>query len=116
MGPVLKFCLVLLAGFAAGYARAEFDPTAPPKIEAVKATGAPAESGLAWVRVEGKHSIAWYGGTTVKLGDRVEGGRVVAIREDHIVIAGREGRRTIPLLDPQVQHEPVAFPPPVKRK
>ncbi len=116
MGPILKLCLALLAGFAAGIAGAEFDPTAPPKIEPARDTGAPVASGLTWVRLEGKHSIAWYGGTTVKLGDRVEGGHVVAIREDHIVIAGRGGRRTIHLLDPQVQHDPVTFPRPVKRK
>jgi len=51
------------------------------------------------VRVNGRHSIAWYGGTTVRLGDAVEGGRVMAIHEDHIVISGKGGRRTVYLLD-----------------
>jgi len=80
------------------------DPTALPKSLSSAAAGAPPEdAGLAWVRVNGRHSIAWYGGTTVKLGDAVEGGRVTAIHEDHIVISGKGGRRTVYLLDHSIR-------------
>ena len=89
------------------------DPTALPTSLSGAAAGArPEEAGLAWVRVNGQHPIAWYGGTTVKLGDQVDGGRVTDIREDHIVISGEGGRRTVYLLDhsirtqPRVQHPP----------
>ena len=113
MGPILRLLCALLAGFATGTAWADFDPTAPPKI---RSANVPTQSSLAWVRVNGKNSIAWYNGTIVKLGDQVEGGRVVAIREDHIVIAGQGGHRTISLLDPQVQHNPVALSRSPRRK
>lgn len=76
------------------------DPTALPK--ALSNPGPEIETiepVLAWVKVNGKRSIAWYGGSTVKLGDTVEGGRVTAIREDHIVISGKNGRRSVYLLD-----------------
>lgn len=93
------FSLVLAAGGAAA-----FDPTAPSGIKAA-AEPATAEAGLAWVRVNGPHSIAWYGGTAVKLGDAVEGGRVSAIREDHIVISGKGGRRTVYLLEQPIRNK-----------
>jgi hypothetical protein len=103
LGPILRL-LCLLAGLGTGTVSADFDPTAPPKM---KSNEVPTESSLAWVRINGRDSIAWYNGTVVKLGDRVEGGRIVAIREDHIVLAGPRGRRTVSLLDPQVQHKPM---------
>jgi hypothetical protein len=85
------------------------DPTAlPPGLSSAPAGTVPTETGLAWVRVNGRHSIAWYGGTTVKLGDPVEGGRVTAIREDHIVISGKGGRRTVYLLDHAIRTQPRA--------
>ena len=107
MGQILRLCGVFFAGLAAVPA-AQFDPTAPPRT--APAAKAQSVSTLAWVRVNGMDSIAWYNGALVKLGDQVEGGRVVAIREDQIVIAGKGGRRVIPMLDPQAQHAPVAFP------
>ena len=80
------------------------DPTMLPKsLSSAPAGSAPEEASLAWVRVDGRHSLAWYGGTTVKLGDPVEGGRVTAIREDHIVISGKGGRRTVYLLDHSIR-------------
>ena len=101
---VLKIQLALALALAAGWASAAFDPTAPPKTRAsVSAGTAREEAGLAWLRVNGRHSIAWYGGTTVKLGDPVEGGRVTAIREDHIVISGKGGSRAIYLLDHSIR-------------
>lgn len=112
MGHVLKYLGLLLAGFAMNPVWADFDPTAPPRLAA--SADAPAASALSWVRVDGKNSVAWYGGTTVKLGDRVEGGRIAAIHEDHIVIAGSNGRRIVPLLDSQVQHRAVAQVRPAK--
>lgn len=125
MGQILKYRgmgwagLLVAAAWAGcvptGYVAAAFDPTAPPRTQAA-ATPAQNLSRLAWVRVDGGNSIAWYGGATVKLGERVEGGRVVAIHEDHIVIAGRDGRRTIPLLDTQVRHQPVTLPRSPRRK
>ena len=98
----MKYPLALVLALAAGWAGAAFDPMAPPRIPA--GTGAAAleaepDPVLAWVRVNGRDSIAWYGGTTVKLGEAVRGGRVMAIGEDHIVISGKNGRRTIYLLD-----------------
>lgn len=96
----LNVQLALALALAAGWASAAFDPTAPPKTRASVSAETPREkAGLAWVRLNGPHSIAWYGGTTVKLGDPVEGGRVTAIREDHIVISGKGGRRAVYLLD-----------------
>lgn len=85
------------------------DPTALPKsLSSAPAGATPEATGLAWVRVNGRHSLAWYGGTTVKLGDAVEGGRVTAIREDHIVISGKGGRSTVYLLDHSIRTQPRA--------
>jgi len=80
------------------------DPTALPKSVSSAPAGTASEAPtLEWVRVNGPRSIAWYGGTTVKLGDQVDGGRVTAIHEDHIVISGTGGRRTVHLLDHSVR-------------
>jgi len=88
------------------------DPTALPKSLSNAAAGTgPEATGLAWVRVNGRHSLAWYGGTTVQLGDQVDGGRVSAIREDHIVISGKDGRRTVYLLDHSIRTQPRVRPP-----
>jgi hypothetical protein len=97
----VKCQLVLVLAFAASGVSAAFDPMAPPKstVEA----GVPQDRSLAWIRMNGRHSIAWYGGTTVKLGDAVEGGWVSAIREDHIVISNKGGSRSIYLLDRTVR-------------
>lgn len=108
MGVAMKtlrilICLLLLP---AGWAAAAFDPTAPPPQlagGAANAAAAAQQTGLAWVRVNGRHSLAWYGGTTVRLGDPVEGGRVSAIREDHIVISGKSGHRAVYLLDRSIR-------------
>lgn len=99
---------ILTALLASPPAAALSDPTAPPRVAAGgPADGAPAEAGLAWVRVDGRNSVAWYGGTTVRLGESVAGGRVSAIREDHIVITGKGGRRVVRLLEPAVRmHAP----------
>jgi len=92
------------------------DPTALPKtLLSAGAEGASVPAGLAWVRVNGLNSIAWFGGTTVKLGDPVEGGRITAIREDHIVISGKDGRRAVYLLDQSVRTQPQARPRPARK-
>ncbi len=93
--------LVLAALLTAPLAAASLpDPTALPTSLSSAPSGTTAEAaGLAWVRVNGRQSVAWYGGTTVKVGDSVDGGQVTAIREDHIVISGKGGRRTVHLLD-----------------
>ncbi len=92
------------------------DPTAPPMSPSPSdPAGASAPAGLAWVRVEGRNSVAWFGGTTVKLGDAVEGGRVTEIREDHIVISGKDGRREVYLLDPSVRKQPQAHLRPARK-
>jgi len=104
---MLSVPLALMLSLAASGASAAFDPTEPPKLKAGTAAESPSEAtGLAWVRVNGRHSIAWYGGSTVKLGDRVDDGRVTAIREDHIVISGRNGRRAVYLLDHSIRTPP----------
>ncbi|MCA1924669.1 MAG: hypothetical protein LDL16_00130 [Thiobacillus sp.] len=105
MGATLKSAWVLAGLLLTGQAIAAIDPTAPPGSQAGKG-GAQPRAELAWVRVNGKQSVAWYGGTTVRLGETVEGGRVVAIREDGIVIAGPAGRRKVYLLDPAVRIRP----------
>ncbi len=88
------------------------DPTALPKsLSSAPAVATPEETGLAWVRVNGPHPIAWYGGTPVRLGDPVDGGRVTAIREDHIVISGKGGRRTVYLLDRSIAPQSRVRPP-----
>jgi len=94
------------------------DPTALPKFWASPDAAGSNEAGsheaaaLAWVRVNGRHSIAWYNGTTVKVGDSVEGGRVAAIHEDHIVLSGKGGRRAVYLLDHAFRTQPQAQPRP----
>lgn len=113
MNSVLKAQLMLALLLVAGGASATLDPTEPPKIRANAVAGvetAPEEASLAWVRVNGRHSIAWYGGTTVRLGDAVEGGRVTAIHEDHIVISGKGGRRTVYLLDRTTRAQSLSHP------
>jgi hypothetical protein len=92
------------------------DPTALPKsLSNSGAASVYEEPVLAWVRLNGRNSIAWYGGTTVKLGDAVEGGRVTAIREDHIVISGKDGRHAVYLLDQSVRTQPQARPRPARK-
>ncbi|MDP2031531.1 MAG: hypothetical protein Q8K12_18000 [Thiobacillus sp.] len=100
----MKCQLALVLALTANGAAAVFDPMAPPKttLEA----SASQDRALAWVRMNGRHSIASYGGRTVKLGDAVEGGRVSAIREDHIVISGKGGSRSIFLLDRTARSHP----------
>lgn len=98
MGPTLKTLYLLTAIAAAGQAQAMIDPTAPP-TDIAQGDRSTAPAVLAWVKVNGRQSIAWYGGNLVRLGDMVEGGHVSAIREDHIVISGRQGQRIVPLLD-----------------
>lgn len=98
--------LTLALALGTGGAAAAFDPMAPPgKVTPVAGAGAVVQQDktLAWVRLDGRNSIAWYGGKAVKLGEAVEGGRVSAIREDHIVISGRGGSRSIYLLDRSVR-------------
>jgi len=94
------------------------DPTALPKFRASQDAAGSNEAGsnavaaLAWVRVNGRHSIAWYNGTTVKVGDAVEGGRVAAIHEDHIVLSNKNERRAVYLLDHVTRTQPQAQPRP----
>lgn len=98
--------LALALALGTGWAAAAFDPMAPPgKITVGVEAGVvvPQDKTLAWVRLNGRHSIAWYGGKAIKVGDAVEGGRVSAIHEDHIVISGKGGSRSIYLLDRTVR-------------
>jgi hypothetical protein len=92
------------------------DPTALPQFQAGRgAGGSPEAAVLAWVSVNGNHSVAWYNGTTVKVGDPVEGGRVAAIHEDHIVLSGRDGRRAVYLLDHAIRTQPQAQARPARK-
>ena len=105
-GIWLAGSLTLTLALGTGWALAGFDPMAPPvKVTVGVEAGAvvPQDKTLAWVRLDGRNSIAWYGGKAVKLGEAVEGGRVSAIREDHVVISGRGGSRSIYLLDRSVR-------------
>lgn len=91
------------------------DPTAlPESLSRAPAAAMREARGLAWVRVDGPRSIAWYGGTTVRLGDPVDGGRVSAIREDHIVISGKGGRRSVYLLDHTIRTQSRVSRPPAR--
>ena len=104
--------MVLLVALAVPAAAADSlpDPTALPRtLSSADVAGTPEE--LAWVRVDGRNSIAWFGGTTVKLGEQVEGGRVTAILEDHIVISGRHGQRSVYLLDHSIRTQPLTRAP-----
>lgn len=103
MGALVRVLLFTAVMSVAWQAQAVIDPTAPPRWLAAPGSDAPAPAELAWVRVNGRQSVAWYGGTIVRLGEAVEGGRVAAIREDHIVIVGSQGRRAVYLLDPVVR-------------
>ena len=103
MGATLNTGLALAGLILTSQAFAAIDPTAPPRSLTAGKGSTQAEAGLAWVRVNGKQSVAWYGGTTVRLGEIVEGGRIVAIREDGIVISGPAGKRKVYLLDPAVR-------------
>jgi hypothetical protein len=109
--------MVVMGLLAAPLAAASLpDPTALPK--ALSSPGPEAElvePTLAWVKVNGKNSIAWYGDSPVKLGDLVDGGRVTAIREDHIVISGKNGRRSVYLLDESTRTQPLAPPRPARK-
>lgn len=111
----MKIQQVLLAvlSLPIGWAAAAFDPTAPARI-GPDTSPAARQPDLAWIRVGGSHSLAWYGGTTVRLGDLVEGGRVSAIHEDHIVISGKRGRRAVFLLDRSIRTQPLAQPRPAR--
>jgi len=92
------------------------DPTALPKFRASPgADGSQEAATLAWVSVNGRRSIAWYNGTTVKVGDAVEGGRVAAIHEDHIVLSGKGGRHAVYLLDQAIRTQPQAQPRPARK-
>lgn len=99
---LVKCQLAVVLALATSWAAAAFDPMAPPKV--TTAAEVRQDSALAWIRVNGRQSIAWYGGTAVKVGDAVEGGRVSAIREDHIVISGKGGSRSIYLLERTVRN------------
>ncbi len=95
---VIVIALVLAQGYALA---GSFDPTAPPVVARVGAEADPPPlASLAWVRIAKTGSLAWYGGRVVQVGDQVEGGRVVALREDRIEIQGAGGRRVVPLLSP----------------
>ena len=117
MAARLMAC-ALVALLATPAAAALPDPTALPKFWASQDAAGSNEAGsneaaaLAWVRVNGRHSIAWYNGTTVKVGDAVEGGRVVAIHEDHIVLSNKNERRAVYLLDHATRTQPQAQPRP----
>ncbi|HWR77567.1 MAG TPA: hypothetical protein VN283_10220 [Thiobacillus sp.] len=97
------------------------DPTALPKFRASPDAAGSNEAGvhetaaLAWMRVNGHHSIAWYNGTTVKVGDSVDGERVTAIHEDHIVLSGKGGRRAVYLLDHAIRTQQQAQPRPARK-
>lgn len=101
---------VLVAAAAVSGPVAAIDPTEPPRsLGAPSVQDAQSVARPAWVRVDGSRSVAWYGGTVVRLGETVAGGRLVAIHEDHVVISGPAGRQRIDLLDPSVR---VRHPPP----
>ncbi|MFZ5491307.1 MAG: hypothetical protein ACOY6E_02240 [Pseudomonadota bacterium] len=102
MGTTVRIVLGVLA-WVGGPSWAQFDPTEPPPMVAASAQPGHVNSQrLYWVRVDGSHSVAWYGGTTVRLGELVDDGRLIAIHEDHIVIAGSRGRRVVYLVDPKL--------------
>lgn len=106
MGRPVRAALSVLAILGAAPAVAQFDPTAPPPMATLSAASGPARSPqLEWVRVDGQRSVAWYAGTTVRLGDPVDGGRLVAVHEDRIVIAGSQGRRVVYLIDPALNDQ-----------
>ena len=55
------------------------------------------------------------GTADVKVGDPVEGGRVAAIHEDHIVLSDKGGRRAVYLLDQAIRTQPQAQARPARK-
>lgn len=107
MGATMKTRCLLLAVLLlpVGWAIAAFDPTAPPRAVPDPSANT-RQTRLTWIRLHGAHPLAMYDGVIVRLGDAVEGGRVTAIREDHIVITGKRGRHTVFLYDRSVRTQP----------
>ena len=97
----------LMTGVLLSAPAVSFDPTAPPAPAAAMQAGNDGVAAqLAWVRVDGPRSVAWYDGTVTRLGDTVRGGRLAAIHEDHIVLVGPQGTRRVYLLDPRMRAQP----------
>lgn len=99
---VTAVSLIVLAG---GWttAHATFDPMQPPASLSLDTVNAPAVvSQLSWIRNDHRRPVAWYGGRVVGIGDQVDGVRIQAIRDDHIVVTGQEGRQVIWLLGTRI--------------
>lgn len=100
MGKHVSVAVLWLAGTLAGGAEADFDPMRPPNLPSTTPTPtvSAAAPQLAWIRLDGRRAIAWYGGRVVEVGDQVEGGRIQAIHHDHLVVNGRAGKQRVHLL------------------
>lgn len=107
--------LMLLAGGWAT-AHAVFDPMQPPASLSQTAVNAPAvESQLSWIRNDNRRPVAWYGGRVVGVGDQVDGVRIQAIRDDHIVVTSQQGRQMIWLLGTRIVKSTAVSVAPTKR-
>lgn len=100
-GP--RIVVLILVAWLATPARSNGDPMAPPRPPKTRvATGnAPVSNTpapLLWTRVGADTAVAWYGGHLVQVGSEVNGARIEAIAEDHIVVSKQGRRHRVPLL------------------
>jgi len=79
------------------------DPTRPSgyTVATTAQKTAPSASRLTLVRL-GSQPLAIISGKTVRVGDVIDGQRVVAIQSGRVVVSGAEGARTL-LLSPSLQ-------------
>jgi hypothetical protein len=113
----------LLACALAARAESLPDPTQPPQAAAtLSATpGMSAGSGggytLTSIRVSGNTRRALLNDKWVRQGERVDGARVVAIRETEVVLATEAGRETLGLFpEVRVKPAPILAPEPATLK
>jgi MSHA biogenesis protein MshK len=108
-------CIALLCLALPAHAESLPDPTQPPHVaatpSALSGTAAPPTSGytLTSIRASDATRRALLNGKWVRQGERVDGARVVAIRETEVVLATEAGRETLGLF-PEVRVKPAPTP------
>ncbi len=97
-----RACLVLmLVLLVAPVATAELvDPTRPPAVPGGAPDPAEPRRGLTSILVSPERRLATIDGETVRVGDRVQGGRVLAISPTTVRLAGPDGPLDLTLVPP----------------
>lgn len=99
MTPV-HFALPALLLLLASSLQAEtlHDPTQPPKERSAAQTAAPpAEKTVSVIRLHGDSALAVINGETVRVGDTLNGARVLAIQADGVTLEQENRTWTLPL-------------------